>query len=224
MAATAPRARPEPDAAGRPAWRGVIHRYAAAAFAGAFVVLAATAGDIAAATWIVIYGVCVTAMLIVSAVYHSGRLSESARATFKRLDHSMILLAIAGSYTGVAGLALRGGDRVLVLAAVWVLAAIAVGIRMWWLHAPYAVTAATYVAVGWVVLIDVGAFVGALSAAQLALVVAGGVLYSVGAVVYALHRPNPWPATFGYHEVFHALTVTAAAMHLAAVASIVSGR
>ena len=224
MATVATRGSAEAHTPERPVWRGVIHRYAAAAFAGAFVVLAATAGDIAAASWIVIYGVCVTAMLTVSAVYHSGSLSEPVRATFKRLDHSMILLAIAGSYTGVAGLALRGGDRVLVLSAVWLLAAIAVGMRMWWLHAPYPVTAAVYVAVGWVVLIDLGAFVDALSAAQLALVVAGGVVYSLGAVVYALHRPNPWPATFGYHEVFHALTVCAAAMHLAAVASIVSGR
>lgn len=224
MAATATRPGAELHSSDRPAWRGVIHRYAAAAFAGAFVVLAATAGDIAAAAWVAIYGVCVTAMLTVSAVYHSGRLSESVRATFKRLDHSMILLAIAGSYTGVAGLALRGGDRVLVLSAVWLLAAVAVGMRMWWLHAPYPVTAAVYVAVGWVVLIDVGAFVDALSVVQLGLIVAGGIVYSLGAVVYALHRPNPWPTTFGYHEVFHALTVTAAAMHLAAVASIVSGR
>jgi hemolysin III len=224
MAAIATPASSETPTPERPAWRGVIHRYAAAAFAGAFAVLAATAGDAAAAAWIAIYGVCVTAMLTVSAVYHSGRLSEPARATFKRLDHSMILVAIAGSCTGVVGLALRGGDRVLVLSAVWLVAAVAVGIRMWWLHAPYPVTATVYVAVGWVVLIDVGAFVDALSGVQLALVVAGGVVYSLGAVVYALHRPNPWPATFGYHEVFHTLTVGAAAMHLAAVASIVSGR
>src|SRR5690606_3652428 len=105
---------------------------------------------------------------------------------------------------------------------VWIFAVIGMAIRMLWLHAPYPVVAVVYVAVGWVALIDVDALTDALTGTELALVVLGGVLYSVGAAVYALHAPNPWPATFGYHELFHLLVVLAAAVHVAAVASLVA--
>ncbi|HUS60935.1 MAG TPA: hemolysin III family protein [Acidimicrobiales bacterium] len=208
----------------RPRLRGVIHRYASMGFAVAFGALGVTSGDAAAAAWVSIYGLCVTAMLAVSAVYHSGKLSSPALRAFKRVDHSMILVAIAGSYTGIVGLALDGTTRVVLLAAVWSAAVVGVAIRMLWLDAPYPVTAAVYVAVGWVALLDVSAFVGSLTDIELALVVAGGVLYSLGAVVYALHRPNPWPTTFGYHEVFHAIVVLAATTHVVAVALLVARR
>ncbi|HEU5082330.1 MAG TPA: hemolysin III family protein [Acidimicrobiales bacterium] len=207
----------------RPALRGVLHRYAAVAFAAGFGVLVASAGAAALRPWLAVHGTSVTAMLAVSAVYHSGRLSPAARATFKRIDHSTILLAIAGSYTGVVGLAVEGGSRVWMLGAVWVLAGAGMAIRMLWLDAPYPVVAAVYVAVGWVAALDLDALTGALTAGELVLVVAGGVLYTLGAVVYALHAPNPWPRTFGYHEVFHALVVLAAAAHLVTV-SLIAGR
>lgn len=203
--------------AGRPHLRGVIHRYAAVAFAAAFTVLVASAPDGAAAAWVAAYGTCVTAMLTVSALYHSRRRASSARQLLKRLDHSMILVAIAGSYTGIVGLGLDGRDRTTLLVTVWALAAVGVAIRLLWLHAPYPLTAAVYVAVGWAALLDIDGLQRGLTAVELALVVAGGVLYSLGAVVYALHRPDPWPERFGYHEVFHALVVAAAATHLAAV-------
>lgn len=208
----------------RPRMRGVIHRYGTAAFAGAFVMLAARAPDLATSAWVGIYGVCVTAMLSVSAVYHSRTWARPQQDLLKRIDHSTILLAIAGSYTAIAGLALDGADRTVLLTSVWLCAAVGVAIRMLWLHAPYPVTAAVYVAVGWVALIRLGALVDALTTVELVLVLAGGLIYSLGAVVYALHRPNPWPATFGYHEIFHSLVVLAAVMHLTAVAMLVAGR
>lgn len=207
----------------RPALRGVLHRYAAVAFAAGFVVLVASAGAAELRPWLAVHGTSVTAMLAVSAVYHSGRLSPAAQGTFKRIDHSTILLAIAGSYTGVVGLAVEGGSRAWMLGAVWVLAGVGMAIRMLWLDAPYPVVAAVYLAVGWVAALDVDALTGALTTGELGLVVAGGVLYTLGAVVYALHAPNPWPRTFGYHEVFHALVVLAAAAHLVAV-SLIAGR
>lgn len=209
------------DARPRPRLRGVIHRYASVVFATGFVVLV-IAGDSEERPWLAVYGLAVTTMLTVSAAYHSGRLSPSARAVFKRIDHSTILLAIAGSYTGIVGIGLDGSARTRMLVLAWILAVIGMAIRMLWLHAPYPLVAVVYLAVGWVALTDVGALTDALSGAQLALVVLGGVLYSVGAAVYALHAPDPWPATFGYHEVFHLLVVLAAAVHLAAVASLVA--
>lgn len=208
----------------RPRLRGVIHRYAAVVFAIAFVTLIVVAPDAAARGWLAVYGAGVTSMMGVSAAYHSGRLGPEATRVLKRLDHSTILVAIAGSYTGLVGLAMQGTARTTLLVAAWSLAVIGVAIRMLWLDAPYPVVAVVYVAVGWVALIDVDGLARALGDGELALVVLGGVLYSVGAAVYALHRPNPWPATFGYHEVFHALTVVAAAAHLVAVTSILAGR
>jgi hemolysin III len=110
----------------------------------------------------------------------------------------------------------------VLLVATWVAAAIGVLVRMFWLHAPYPVAAGVYLVVGWIVLVDLPAYIHGLSSGQLTLLVVGGLLYSAGAVVYALHKPNPWPATFGYHEIFHALVVVAALTHYAAVFSLAS--
>jgi hemolysin III len=208
----------------RPRLRGVIHLYAAVAFGFAFVGLGWAAPDGAARGWIAIYGVSVTAMLAVSAIYHSGRLSPAGQRLFKRLDHSAILLAIAGSYSGVFGLAVRGSPRTVVLAVVWIAAAAGIGVRMLWLDAPHPFVAIVYIAVGWVAVIEVNPLLAALSGLETVLVVAGGVLYTVGGVVYALHRPDPWPRTFGYHEVFHSLVVLAALCHFAAAASMLAAR
>jgi hemolysin III len=208
----------------RPRLRGVIHLYAAVAFAIAFVFLGLAAPDAAARGWIAIYGACVTAMLAVSAIYHSGRLSPPRQLLFKRLDHSAILLAIAGSYSGVFGLAVGGSPRTVVLAVVWIAAVVGIGVRMLWLHAPYPFVAVVYVAVGWIAVIEVNPLLAALSSPQTLLVFVGGVLYTLGGVVYALHRPDPWPRTFGYHEVFHSLVVLAALCHFAAAASILAAR
>jgi hemolysin III len=111
-----------------------------------------------------------------------------------------------------------------VLTLVWVCAFLGIAIRMLWLDAPYPLVAVVYVAVGWIALVDLQAFLDALSGVETALVVVGGLLYTAGGVVYALHRPNPWPATFGYHEVFHALVAAAAACHVGAVLSLLLAR
>jgi hemolysin III len=159
-------------------------------------------------------------MLGVSAVYHSGRLSPATVARLKRVDHSTILLAIAGSYTAIIVLALDGNTQRNLLIATWTAAVVGILIRMFWLHAPYPVVATVYVVVGWMALVDVGAYTRALTMGEITLVVVGGVLYTAGAVIYALHKPNPWPATFGYHEIFHTLVVMAALAHYIAIFSL----
>jgi hemolysin III len=176
--------------------------------------------DVAA---VIVYGLCVTGMLAVSATYHSGRPGSEAMALLKRLDHSMILLAIAGTYTAVIVIGLDGTTRLVLLVITWVAAVIGILIRMFWLHAPYPLVAAVYLVVGWLALIDLPAYLDALTGGELALIIIGGVLYTAGAVVYALHKPNPFPATFGYHEVFHALVVLAALSQYLAVFSMAGG-
>ncbi len=200
----------------------MIHRWATVAFIPLFAVLIVEADAGADRVSCIIYAIGVLTMLGVSATYHSGRLSESAARRAKRVDHATILLAIAGSYTAVATVGLDGRSATRLLVAVWIAGTVGIAIRMAWLHAPYPVTAVVYVAVGWIAVIELGALADALTGLQFGLVVAGGVVYTIGGVVYALHRPDPWPATFGYHEVFHALVVIGAALHYGAVVSMVT--
>lgn len=206
----------------RPRWRGVIHRVSVFVFAPAAALLVALADSTGHRVALSIYAVGVTTMLGVSAVYHSGRFGPVGLARMKRVDHSTILLAIAGSYTAFAALALDHGPARRLLVFTWVAAAVGVAIRLAWIHAPYPVAAVVYVVVGWGALLEWGALTSSLSASQFALLLGGGLLYTVGAVVYATHRPVLWPATFGYHEVFHALVAGGVALHLWAVATLVT--
>lgn len=170
-----------------------------------------------------IYGVGVAAMLSVSAVYHSGRLSATAQRAFRRLDHSAILLAVTGSYTAVTTLSLSGRSEVTLLVFVWSAATIGVIIRMAWLHAPPAVIAGVYLLVGWSALIEIGSLSAALNAIDTALLWGGGAMYSLGAVIYAAKRPNPLPRIFGFHEIFHALVAGAATVHYVLVLRLATG-
>ena len=202
----------------RPKLRGTFHRVAAPIAALAFVVLAAQTELDHHLLAVCIYGVCVTAMLAVSGTYHHARIPPRARRVLKRVDHATILLAIAGSYTAVTAIALTGTARIVMLTLVWVLAGIGIAIRMLWLDAPRPLTTAVYVLVGWSIAANLPAYLRALSAVEFGLLAFGGLAYSVGGVVYARKRPDPWPATFGYHEVFHTLVVIGAACHYVAVA------
>lgn len=202
----------------RPRWRGVLHRWAAILGVPAFAVLIVAAPDGASRIAVAIHAVGVLGMLGVSGTYHSGRLSPATQRVFKRIDHATILGAVAGTYCAISVLALDGGDQAKMLWIVGIAALVGVAIRMAWLDAPYPVVAVVYLVVGWSAAVDFGAYVDGTSATEFALILAGGVLYTIGGVVYALHKPNPWPATFGYHEVFHALVVGGAACHYACVA------
>lgn len=216
---------PTPGADGvvRPTWRGWIHRIGVLTFLPLFVLVIALAPTAGARIAVIVYALGITTMLAVSATYHSGRLSPRAVAWFKRIDHTTILFGIAGSYTAISVLALPSGAATRLLVFVWVAAVVGAAIRMVWLGAPYPVVAAVYVVVGWGALVEWSALVHGLSGLEFGLLLGGGIAYTMGAVVYALHRPNPWPATFGYHEVFHTLVMVGVVCHYLVVLGLVLG-
>jgi hemolysin III len=203
----------------KPRLRGVVHQWAffAALLAGVALVVLAPAGPATAAA--AVYAVALAGLLGTSALYHRVTWRPRARAWMRRLDHSMIFVLIAGTYTPFAALVLTGSLRTVVLVGVWCGAAAGVLFSLTWVRAPKWLTAAAYVALGWFALIALPEIASRAGAAALALLLLGGLAYTTGAVVYALRRPDPAPAVFGYHEVFHVLVVAAAVAHFAAVAA-----
>ena len=202
----------------RPSLRGVSHQYAffVSVGCGVALILAASAGRARLAA--AIYASAVSGLLGTSALYHRVTWRPAARRWMKRLDHTMIFVLIAGTYTPVALLALKGSLANAILIAVWAGAAGGVVFKLLWIDAPKWLFAGVYVALGLAsaaIFGELPAAIGWLGVAGLAL---GGFLYIVGAVIYASGRPNPWPRVFGYHEVFHALVIAAAALHYAVIA------
>ena len=205
----------------KPRLRGVFHQYAfyVAVVAGTVLVVLSDSGRELIATWI--YAVALAAMFGVSALYHRVNWrSTRVRTWMRRLDHSTILLLIAGTYTPFALLAFDGalGDAILVV--VWVGAAAGLILNLAWVDAPKWLTALVFIALGWVGVAAVPELLD-LGVAPTVLVFAGGGLYTLGAAAYALRRPNPVPGTFGYHEIFHVLVIAAAAVHFVAIAAFV---
>ncbi len=205
----------------KPRLRGVSHEYAFFVSIATGVALIAAASDARARLAASIYAGAVTALLGTSALYHRVTWRPRARRWMRRLDHSMIFVLIAGTYTPVCLLALHGSLARTILIVVWAGALGGVVFKLLWIDAPKWVFAAVYLALGWVsaaIFGELPAAVGWLGVAGLA---GGGLLYTAGAIVYASERPNPWPRTFGYHEVFHAFVLAAAAMHYAVIAFVV---
>jgi hemolysin III len=203
----------------KPRLRGVLHQWAffVAIAAGTAIVIAAPAGRAKLAT--AIYALSVVCLFGVSAVYHRVNwVSAAARRWMRRLDHSMIFFLIAGTYTPFALLVLDGRLATAILIAVWGGAAAGIVLNLAWVDAPKWVTAIVYVTLGWVAIVTFPDMLSKLGFGAIALVAAGGVLYTSGAAVYALRRPDPAPAVFGYHEVFHLLVIVAAALQFAAIA------
>jgi len=157
-------------------------------------------------------------MLGVSALYHRVTWSPHVRPWMRRLDHAGIYLLIAGTYTPVGLLTLRGAMRDVVLAVVWCGAGAAIAFKLVWVRAPKWVSAATGIGLGWVGVVAMPQVFTHAGLPAFVLLLAGGLAYTGGAVVYALKRPNPLPAVFGYHEVFHALTLVAVACQYVAIA------
>ena len=202
----------------RPRLRGVIHAYAFWVALGAGVVLVAVANGALARTSAAIYALGLCGLFAGSALYHRWRWDPRWRPLLRRIDHSTIFVFIAASYTPVALLVLKGDLAIAVLIAVWTGAIAGVIFSLAWITAPRVLVAAIYLALGWVAVVAMPQLITHAGIAPTVLIAVGGLLYSGGATVYALKRPNPWPATFGFHEIFHTLVTTAAAVHFIAIA------
>jgi len=205
-----------------PRLRGVFHLYAffAAVIAGGVLFVLADGARERFAVWV--YVAALAAMFGASALYHRFPWrSTTARLRARRLDHAMIFVFIAGTYTPFALLAFGGVARSGVLALVWLGAIVGLVLNLAWIHAPRWTSAVAYVAVGWVGVIALPQLFPALGIAPAVLVIVGGALYSIGALAYATTWPNPFPSLIGFHEVFHLLVVAAAVTQFVAVSLVV---
>ena len=204
----------------KPRLRGWLHTYAALISLISGATLIAVSGAVRGTTAGVstaIYALTFSLMFGTSALYHRFAWQPTAHNLMKRADHSMIFLFIAGSYTPIAALALGGDTRVAVLGVVWAGALVGVALQCIWPDAPRWLAVPCYVALGWVALFVMPELLHNSGVAALVLVAAGGLVYTVGGVVYGVKWPNPSPRLFGFHEVFHLCTLVAATCQYIAI-------
>ena len=210
---------PELSAPFKPRLRGLFHQWACAGSVPLGLVLVMSAGTARARIAVTVYSVSLAALFGVSALYHRVDWgSQRARDWMRRLDRSMIFVVIAGSYTPFAVLVLHGPLAIAMLVTVWAGALVGVGFNMAWSDAPPWLRATLYVLLGWIAVAALPQLGAAIGIGGLTLLGLGGVLYTLGAVVYAARRPDPVPAVFGYHELFHVLVIVAAALQYAVIA------
>jgi hemolysin III len=204
----------------KPRLRGWLHAYAAAVSIAAGAALVAGAavvrGDRGGAST-GIYAATVTLLFGTSAMYHRRNWGPRGHAVMRRLDHSMIFVFIAGTYTPIAALTLSYTDAIAVLTVVWVGALFGVALQASWPSAPRWLSVPCYIALGWVAVFVLPDLLHNAGVAPLVLLAAGGLIYTFGAIVYGRKRPDPWPGTFGFHEVFHLCTLVAALCHYVAI-------
>lgn len=203
---------------GSPAFRGLIHLLAfSSALTLAPILIVVTPG-VADRFIVATYALSIVGLFGVSAMYHRVNWSPKAAARVRKLDHSMIFVATAATHTPIALMSLPPRPGWTLFAIVWTGALVGICGRVFWNNAPYWMVATPYVVVGWSSLFVINHVWSSLHLAGFILLLVGGCLYTAGAVIYALHRPNPWPSHFGYHEIFHTLTVVAAACHYVTIA------
>ena len=207
----------------KPRLRGVFHQWAFFAAVAGGITLLVLADGARARAGVAVYAASLAAMFGASALYHRVPWrSAAARVWARRVDHSMIYVFIAGSYTPFALLVLHGALPEVVLAVVWAGAALGLFFNLVWIHAPRWLSAILYLALGWVGVVTFPQLLDRGGVAPTVLVVVGGGLYTAGAVIYALGRPNPFPAVFGFHEIFHLLVIAAAATQFVSITLVVS--
>jgi len=209
--------------ASKPRLRGWIHAVSAPLSVSAGIMLVLRAATTVAALACSVFTATAAVLFGVSATYHLGPWSPRTRAVLRKIDHANILLLIAGTYTPVAVLLLHGASRVAILAVTWGCAALGFLFQTSWTALPRWVYVPVYLGLGWVVVLAAPQLISAGGLTVLLLIVAGGLTYTAGGIVYGLRQPDPWPGWFGFHEIFHACTVVAFACQYAAI-SIVACR
>ena len=201
----------------KPKLRGWLHAGTVPLALAAGIVLLALSPTVTTSVGSGIFAGTALLLFAVSAVYHRGDWSPKMMAFLRRFDHSNIFLLIAGSYTPFTLILLEDPERTALLAIVWTGAILGVLFRIFWVDAPRWVSTPAYVALGWVAVFVLPDLLHNAGVAAFVLLLVGGALYTVGGVMYALRRPDPWPRVFGYHEFFHAATVIAAICHYIAI-------
>lgn len=197
----------------KPRLRGWLHAAVAPLSFVSFLVMMVIAEDITVRAGAAVFMVSALLLFSCSAIYHTRTWNEQARVVWKRIDHANIFLLIAGSYTPFSLLLLSTEHAIIMLSIVWGGALLGVAFRVFWVGAPRWIYVPLYVALGWAAVLYWGEFVDAAPTAVIVLMVVGGGLYTIGAVVYGFKWPNPWPRWFGFHEVFHTLTIAAFIVH-----------
>jgi hemolysin III len=207
----------------KPYLRGVSHEVAffVALVAGGWLVATATSRLAIGVT--AIYAITLALMLGVSASYHRGNRAPSAELRWKRADHAMIFVFVAGTYTPICVLGIGGAPGMRILALVWAAAVLGAMRALLWVRAPRVIATALYVVQGWLMIAYWPDVRTALATPLLQLLVTGGMLYTVGALVYALRRPDPLPRWFGYHEVFHSFVIAASVCHFLLISRLAHG-
>jgi hemolysin III len=202
----------------KPRLRGVSHQWAFFVSLGAGTALVLAASTPRATVAMAVYAFSLSALLGTSALYHRVTWTPEARRWMRRLDHTMIFVFIAGTYTPFALLVMHGELAKVVLIVVWATAAAGAVLNLLWVSAPRWFSAAIYLSTGWVAIATLPQLWEEIGPVGVGLIALGGALYTAGAVVYARRRPDPRPDVFGYHEIFHVLVIAAAAVQYAAVA------
>jgi hemolysin III len=201
----------------KPRMRGWLHAATLPLSIAAGIVLVALSPTTEIKIASAIFGVSASLVFGISAVYHTRTWEPRARGLLKRLDHATIFLLIAGTYTPFTLLLLDGRKATILLSIIWAGALLGVAFRVLWVGAPRWLYVPVYIAMGWAAAFWLGDFAAAAGPAVLTLILVGGGLYSIGALVYGLKRPNPSPRWFGFHEVFHTLTIAAFTLHYVGV-------
>lgn len=207
-----------PQARVKPRFRGISHMYAFFASFLTGAVLLALADSTRELIAVGVYALAITMLFGSSALYHVPNWSASVRRWLRRLDHSSIFVLIAGTYTPFALLVLKGPLATAILVVVWAGALSGIVLKLAWIDSPRWLTALVFVALGWVAVFAMPQLWERIGPAGVALLGAGGLLYTVGAVIYATKKPDPKPTVFGYHEIFHLLVIGAAALQYCVVA------
>ena len=204
----------------KPKLRGWLHAGTAPLTLAAGIVLVALSPTTAGRVGAVVFMVTSVLLFTVSGIYHRGSWSPKVWAFLRRFDHANIFLLIAGSYTPFTLLLLEGSSRVVLLSVVWTVAVLGMLFRIFWTEAPRWLYVPIYIAMGWAAVFFINDFIDSISTAPAVLVATGGVLYTLGGIVYGLKKPNPLPGWFGFHEVFHSLTIAAFVTHYVAVSMV----
>ena len=200
----------------KPSWRGWIHTGVLPIAVAGGVVLVVLAVGLTAKVAAAIFFASSILLFGTSAIYHRFNWKPKAKKALKRFDHANIFLLIAGSYTPITLLALPQEKGLLLIIAIWATALLGIGFRVFWLGAPRWLYVIIYIVMGWAAVVYLPDFIN-VNLAMMVLILVGGLMYTLGAVFYALKKPNPVPGHFGFHEIFHSFTVLAFLCHWSAV-------